>query len=267
MPPINPATLRAQATALTEKFHTAPACALAVRRLLDDYADRSHRLSPRLKANEVSRAYKTPLPVVREMVLVLTPPVRHAPTAGLTLAEAIWQGGSLEERQLAATLLGEAAPHLPAEAWALAERWLPTLTTRESAAALGAHGLPSLAQADPPTWATCLAEWPRRSKWGAVVAAVTLTALAHTREWDDVPLALHTLRGLVAHPDAHVRQAVEEAVLALVEKSPAEVNVFLQECAALPNPHINQMLRQVLRALPEPLKTDLARTLRLPIPA
>lgn len=267
MPPINPPTLRAQATALTEKFHTAPACAVAVRRLLDDYADRSHRLSPRLKANEVSRAYKTPPPVVREVVLALTPPVRHAPAAGLTLAETIWQGGSPEERHLAAALLGEAAPHMPAEAWALAERWLPTLTTRENAAALGAYGLAPLVLTAPQTFAPRLAEWPHRSKWGAAATAVTITALARTRHWDDVPFALHTLRGLVVHPDAHVRQAVEEAVLALAEKSPAEVNVFLQDCAALPNPHVNQMLRQVLRALPEPLKTDLARTLRLPIPA
>lgn len=267
MPPINPNLLRAQATALIEKFHTAPACGVAVRRLLDDYADRAHRLSPRLQANEVSRAYKTPPPVVREIVLALTPPVRHAPSAGLTLAGVIWQGGSLEERLIAAELLGVAAPHQPAEAWALAGRWLTTITTRENAAALGAHGLPPLLLTDPLTYAPALAEWPRHSKWGAVVAAVALTTLARTRDWDDVPFALHTLRGLVAYPDAHVRQAVEEAVLALAEKSPAEVNVFLQDCASLPNPYINQMLRQVLRALPEPLKTDLARTLRLPIPA
>ena len=46
MPPIDPAVLRARAAALPGKFPDAQAVALRVRRLLEEYADRTHRPSP-----------------------------------------------------------------------------------------------------------------------------------------------------------------------------------------------------------------------------
>src|SRR5689334_23973764 len=106
MPPIDPAVLRARAAALPGQFSEAEAVATRVRRLLDEYADLTHRPSRQVVTSEVANAYKAPAPVVRAIVNALRAPAKADPPAALRAVAAIWAGGSREERRIAAELLG-----------------------------------------------------------------------------------------------------------------------------------------------------------------
>ena len=72
MPPIDLPTLRARAAAIAEKFSDPPALLAAVHSLLEDYADRSHRASPKLTDSSPQNTLKTPMPVVRAVITART---------------------------------------------------------------------------------------------------------------------------------------------------------------------------------------------------
>ncbi len=262
MPPIDPAVLRARAAELAGQAAAPAACALAVRRLLESYADRSHRLSPRLAGSAPGRAYRAPAPVVRAIVNALSRPVKESPAAGFELIRAIWAGGSSEERHIASELLGLSAPAAPAEALALIESFAAALGP-DSAEALAEHGLRPLLLADPAAHLPRIRQWTQHSdKYVQRLGLAALNVLAADEQWDDVPAALELLRGLMAAPDPAIRTNVLAALRALYPKSPGEVGSFLSEQAARSNHTTHLILRALLRHLPEETQAELVRQMR-----
>src|SRR5216684_1104844 len=109
MPPIDLPRLRARTALLAERFADPAATATAVRHMLDDYSDRSHRSSPRVASRSLGRSFKVSRPVLRAIVMALRAPAQANPAAALDLADRLWQFGSREERRIAAELLGQVA--------------------------------------------------------------------------------------------------------------------------------------------------------------
>ncbi len=83
MPPIDLARLRARTAALAERFADPAATVTAVRQLLDEYADRSHRSSPRVASRSLGYSFKVSLPVLRAIMAALRGPARANPPAAM----------------------------------------------------------------------------------------------------------------------------------------------------------------------------------------
>jgi hypothetical protein len=206
---------------------------------------------------------KTPAPVLRAVITALRRPAQAAPEAALALAQALWAGGSLGERRLAAELLGLAAPRAPAEVLAWLEAWLPELESGAPAEALAQFGLRPLLAADPYGYLDRARHWtadPRRGVRRLGVAVVA--ALAGERRWDDVPAALETLRSLMGERDAGVRGAVIAALRALAPRNPSAVAGFLREHAHRQDHNTHLILRAALRDLPAEAQDELVRLMR-----
>ncbi|HNB53138.1 MAG TPA: hypothetical protein PK530_14405, partial [Anaerolineales bacterium] len=68
-------------------------------------------------------AFKVAPPVMRQIMLVLTPLAQANPVAALALADALWQKPVLEMRQIAIRLLGLLPADDPAPLLARAQTW------------------------------------------------------------------------------------------------------------------------------------------------
>jgi hypothetical protein len=263
MPPIDPAILRARTAALPSKFPDAAAVALRVRRLLEEYADLTHRPSPVVVTSEVANAYKTPAPVVRAIVNALRAPLKANPAAALPALAAIWAGGSREERHIAAELLGQVALADPPATLALIDAWAPEIESGETADGLAELGLAPLMLANPThyldharRWVTSPLRWVRRFGLAA------LLPLVKDRQWDNVPFALAVLRPAMSEADGEVRRAAALVLEKLGPKSPAEVSRFLREQAVRANANTQWIIRNALDGLGEADQAEIIRLLR-----
>jgi hypothetical protein len=242
--------------------------AAGVRSLLDDYADRTHRSSPRLAGRALDRTFKTPAPVVRAIVNALRGPLRDlaaggGATAALDALDRVWAGGSLEEQRIAAELLGQVAPLAPEPALALVRNWLTTLDSGATADHLAEHGLGPVIRANPGPYLALARDWATSpQRWTRRFALSMLWPLARDRQWDNVPGALAVLRMVMGEPDGEVRRAAAAVLQALGPKSPMELASFLREQAARPNSYTHWIVRAALPGLPPADQAEVLKILR-----
>jgi hypothetical protein len=242
--------------------------AAGVRTLLDDYADRTHRTSPRLAGRALANTFKTPAPVVRAIISALRGPLRSLAADGQAAAaldalDRMWAGGSVEEQRIAAELLGPVAPHAPDAALALAQNWLTTLDSGPTADHLAEHGLGPLILASPGRFLTLARDWATSpQRWTRRFALAMLRPLIQDRQWDNVPGALAVLRMVMGEPDGEIRRAAAGLLQQLGPKSPAEIAAFLREQAARPNSYTHWIVRAALPGLPPSDQAEVLKILR-----
>jgi hypothetical protein len=264
MPPIDPTVLRARTAALAGQIGDPAAAAAGVRRLLEYYADLTHRQSPKVATSAAANEYKVPAPVLRAIVNALRGPAQADPRAGLALANALWAGGSREARRIAAELLGQAAPAAPAEALALIEAWAPQVEGAETADALAELGLGPLMRADPGRYLEHARRWVTQpGRWVRRFGISALLPLVKDRQWDNVPGALAVVRVVMTDGDAEVRKAAATVLTGLGPKSPAEVALFLREQALRSNNNAHWIIRNSLDGLGEAAQAEIIKLLRL----
>jgi hypothetical protein len=263
MPPIDLPKVRLRAAALAEPPAEIAAVLAGVRSLLEDHSDFSHRLSQKLGASVPPNTFKTPMPVVRQIITALRKPVQADPVAALDLIKGLWARGSREERRIAAELLGIAAPHVPSEALGLMEAWLREIESGETADALAEHGLGPLLRADPQTHMPHIRRWVEQPyKWTRRFGLAALDTAAKDKKWDDVPEALSILHVVMSEFEPEVRRAVVAVLNDLILKSPVEVNVFLKEEALRTNHNTHLIIRAVLPRLDAEVQAELVKTMR-----
>jgi hypothetical protein len=239
------------------------ALAAAVRTLLNDYADRTYRASPRVATSVVDNLFRTPAPVLRAIVSALREPVRAQAQAALPALTAVWNGKSREERRIAAELLGYAAPVVPAAVLALMDTWVLQIESGETADALAEHGLGSLSRLDPQAYLEHAARWIRHPKrWPRRFALSLFWPLLKDKQWDNVPGALAILRPVMTESDGEVRRAVATVLEHLAPKSPLEVGRFLREQAASSNIHTHWIVRNALNGLGPEQQAEIVKALR-----
>ncbi len=263
MPPIDLKRLHARTAALAEHFDDPAATATAVRRLLDDYADRSHRPSPHVASRSLGYSFKVSLPVLRAAMAALLGPAQANPAAALATADRLWLAGSREERRLAAELLGEVALQRPEQALALIEGWILRIESPETADALADYGLAPLMKADPARYLAEARRWANLPhKWTRRFALAALMPLIKDRQWDNVPSALAVVRLVMADPDGDVRREAVVVLEGLAPKSPSEIGQFLREHATRTNSHTGAIVRAAMAALDPAEQTAIFRVLR-----
>jgi hypothetical protein len=263
MPPIDPAALRARTTLLAAQFAEPAAAALTVRRLLDDYADRTHRLSPRMVTSSGGFAFKTAPPVVRAIAVALRTPALADPLAALRLADALWAGGSREERRLAAEVLGAVAPVTVTDALELVEHWALSLESGETADALADLGLGPLFRTNPNRFLEVARHWVASpARWVRRLALAAILPLLKERQWDNVPGALAVVRPAMHDSDAEVRRAAASVLEALGARSPREVARFLREHAVRATASAHWIIRNSLSGLGADDQAEIIKLLR-----
>ncbi|MCS6910441.1 MAG: DNA alkylation repair protein [Anaerolineales bacterium] len=260
---IDPLVLRARTNEVAARLANPAACASAIRRLLEDYTDRTHRLSPRLAEMRPDGARQTPAPVTRALLAALRKPAQASPEEALALAKALWAGGTRPERVLAAQVLGLVASRLPDETLALADSWVTELDSLETVEAVVNHVFGPLLAGAQTQFLQRARGWSRQpQKWVRCLGITVLSALARERKWDDVLSALELLRPLMGESDPNVRAAIITALRNLARRNAPETARFLLEFAHRSDHNTHMIVRGALRALPEADQAQLLRALR-----
>ena len=263
MPPIDLPRLRARTAALAERFSDPAAAANAIRQLLDDYADRAHRPSPRVASRSLGYSFKVSIPVLRAVMAALRGPAAASPDTAFDIADRLWLAGSREERRIAAELLGEVAAQQPERALALIQDWMLHIESAETADALADYGLAPLMRADPARYLAEARRWVAfPHKWVRRFALAALMPLVRDKQWDNVPSALAVVRLAMADPDGDVRREAVTVLEGLAPKSPTEVGLFLREQAGRTNSHTGAIVRAAMGALDADEQTAIFRALR-----
>lgn len=262
--PIDPAALRTQTEALKTYLDDPALLALKVRGLLDDYAQRTHRPSPRLAGKLPVQSLKTPPPVMRAISQTLRDGTRSAPSTLLNAARAIWAGGSREERRIAAELLGHATTTTPEKTLLVIEACLPEIESADTADALAEHGLSPLVKLNPATYLAQAQGWAKSShKWTRRFALAVLYPLLRDKKWDSVPGALEVVSQVMTDPESDVRAAAVTALSGLAPKSPVEVGRFLRQQANNPHHNVQNIIRLTLARLAPEIRAEVERVMRV----
>lgn len=260
---IDPVVLRARTTDVAARLVNPANCAAAIRRLLEDYTDRTQRLSPRLAEMRPDESRRTPPPVTRALLAALRKPALASPEDAVALARALWAGGTRQERLLATQVLGLVTGRLPDEALALADSWAAELDSAETADALVNFVLSPLLTSAPTQFLQRARGWSRQpQRWVRCLGVAVLSALARDRKWDDVLAALELLRPLMGESDPSVRAAIITALRDLARRNAPATARFLLEFAPRSDHNTHMILRGALRALPEADQARLVRALR-----
>lgn len=262
--PIDPTALRIQTEALTNHLNDPATLALKVRGLLDEYAQRAHRPSPRLAGNLPAGTFKTPAPVLHTISRALREATRTSPATLLNVARAVWAGGSREERHIAAELLGQAARVTPEKALLVIEACLPEIESAATADALAEHGLSPLVKLNPAVYVSYAKGWAQsQHKWTRRFALAVLHPLLKDKKWDSVPGALEVVGQVMTDPESDVRSAAVTALCGLAPKSPVEVGRFLRQQANNPHHTVQNIIRLTLAKLSPEVRTEVERVRRV----
>src|SRR5512142_2159797 len=106
MPAAELTRLRAQINGLITRFADPNGFRLALRDLLELYANRAYRPGQAVQPQPLLPSYRVAPLIMQQLELELSKTCQEQPAAALELIETLWHDPFLEPRLLAATLLG-----------------------------------------------------------------------------------------------------------------------------------------------------------------
>jgi hypothetical protein len=263
MPAINLARLKIQAARLAENFAEPGIFLVKLNELLDYYTNRTIR-----NAQVVQRlstpTYHTPRPVLRQIERELAPLAESQPDEAIKLIKVLWEGNSLESRQLAAFLMGSIPSSRVTPALALLPVWLHQAVDKPIRTALLTTALSRLRREEPATFFAVLESWlgslrPTMQVWGLQA----LIPLLQDPRFENLPAVFRIVRPAIQAAGPTTQLDLQACLAAMERVSPTETIAFLREILrADPKPMLLRILRRILPGLSQEMQDALRETLR-----
>jgi hypothetical protein len=157
MPAMDLAKLRSRALRLADLLEDPAALRAELRSLMEENAHRLLRRGASMARFGALPAWNAPALLVREVEVTVVSAAKADPSAAAPLAKALWNGGRLEEKLMAASLL-EVSP-LPAENRDILAEWLVALEEPALLGKLAGTVCRTLRNADPILFRSDLRQW------------------------------------------------------------------------------------------------------------
>jgi hypothetical protein len=264
MPAVELSRLKLQAGKLRDDYSQPPAFVRRLKDLLEFYGSRAQRAGQSGTPPTILHTYNTPPPVLRQVLVEISPLVSEDPEPALPLMDALWEQPNLECRLLAVSLLGLYPVSPPEPVLDRFQAWMQEAEERV-AAALMDRGLQRFRREDPQALFRLVRRWitsenPHDQRLGLR----TLTVGVSGDAVDDLPVLFSLITPLVRSPSPPLRQEVAALLAAFARLSPAETAFLLKE--NLDFPGTPWLARRVLPSFPptqqESLKASLRRIAR-----
>jgi hypothetical protein len=250
MPSINLSRLRLQAYELAGLLADPPAFQKSLRALLEEHSHRLLRRGRSMAQRGALPAWDVPGLLIREVEASLLPVVKKNSEAALAAAGAIWPSGRLEEKQLAAFLIG--LSRNPGEIRTLLLEWLSGLEDPVVLQSLAAHACPPLwnsngvlFRSDIRAWIEARVPSQRRFGWMA------LGAWTEEGTSESVFAAFELLPAVFAESDPEAIQLASDLLIRLAKYSPQETQGWISELSSKSLEQGRKFLRRMLARLPE----------------
>ena len=264
MPAINPERLKQETTELAADFLEPARFVHRLEALLDQYADRIRRPGQTGAPAPLLPAYKVAAPVMRQILLTLTPLAEANPPVALALADALWDKPFLETRQIAIRLLSLYPAEDSAPLLERLHRWAKPGEEEHILEALFEKGLEPLQSIHPALYLETIHEWLTDSQVPVQILGVrALLPLAKNPAFENLPLIFRMLISCILDAQPPLRPHLAAVIYALGERSPQETAHFLHQVLVLTdNPGAAWIARQSFELFTEEIQERLKETIR-----
>ena len=264
MPAIDLARLRKQASRLADFFFVPDEFLKHLHEMLDFYVNRTVRKQSANAPGTTLPSYRTNSVVIQQIEQEIAKGASDYPEAALELADLLWDENFLETRLLAAFILGKIPPvetHLLPRLTA----WTQQIRDAGLRAELLNTSLARMRKESPEQFLQLIGEWlqPERQRlWPngieAIISAVNDPAFIN------LPPLLKLIAPVIEAAPAKLQVEIEELVLALYKKSPAETTHFLRQVLTASNDPMTAItFRRIAPNFPPKLKDALAEFIRV----
>jgi len=217
--------------------------------LFELYANRVYRPGQNMLAVRRTPMYFVPPILLRQLEFQLAPHCRQNPKKALELADALWKGSHMEQKLVAAFILGQ-CPLNPIEA--ITERLLAWCNPDEDSTVLQAvlnQGSEEMRLAQPETWISLILSWLERETPSYQKMGLTaLLPLVQDRNFENLPPIFRLISPVVQNPSPVYQNELVELINALAKREPVETAYFIRQSLNLVLPQ--STLRIFRRCLP-----------------
>lgn len=264
MPAITLSRLRQQAALLADHFDEPDAFVRSLHHLLEFYSDRTRRPGQAGTPPPLTQSYRVPAPVLRQVLLELSPHAAADLAAGLALCDRLWDEPILEFRTLAASLLGSLPANPAGPVLERVERWSRADAELRLVHLLVDDGLASARREAPEQALGRIKTWlrsndPPTRQLGLLALLPSLAAESDAA----LPELFRLLGPSLRTPAGALRPDLLEVLRALARRSPKESAYLLQQAMELPHsPELPAMIRQLAPEFPPELQPALRAAAR-----
>jgi len=270
MPAIHLPRLREQVGKLVQNYADPEKFQRELRELFAFYGDHTKRVRQRSLKTIALPSENVPQPVLRQIILQLTPYAENAPHAVLVLARSLWKFAHLEHRQLAAMLLGKLPLNYSEDVLLLVPKWCQQNHEEKILISLATHSLEKIQKEVPDMLLEKVSTWlypaPPAAEEGEQpeqkpdpIARLNLQKLGlsamlplvSSQKFVNLPKVYNLLKPMLREATTVLRPYLVDLLRPLARRSPQEVTFILRsELNDSPNKHLVWLARRTLDDLP-----------------
>lgn len=264
MPAIHPERLKQEASELAPYFSEPDKFTAHLVDLLDRHADRIRRPGQTGAPPPLLQAFRVSPPVLRQIMLTLTPCAQREPGQALEIVDMLWARPYLETRLLAARLLGVIPFDDPAPILARVRHWTNPKEEEVLLDEVFEKGLAGIYLHSPRAILETIKEWMGSSQSEyQILAAKALLPLAKNPDFENFPLIYKLLLPRVLEAAPTLRPHLLAIIRALGERSPQETAHFLHQVVIVTDkPGTTWIARQALDLFPDETQERIKEAIR-----
>jgi DNA alkylation repair enzyme len=234
MPAVELSRLRAQINGLIERFADPASFRIALRDLLDLYANRAYRAGQAVQPQPLLPSYRiTPL-IMQQLELELSKTCQERPEQALEIVETLWHDPYLEPRLLAATLLGAIPPSQGEAVIQKLRAWALPAENFRMLNALFNKSTTSLRRSAPHLLFSLFEEWLASSESSTQAIGVrALIPMVEDNTFENLPPVFRLLSPLVQSTPTALQIDLQAALEALSRRTPIETAYFLRQALSM----------------------------------
>lgn len=282
MPAIHLPRLRQQVEELVEYYADPEKFLRELGDLFEFYGDHTRRSSQESQKPTALPVVNVPAPVLRQLLLQLTPYAENAPHTILVLARTFWKQPVLEYRLLAAQLLGKLPIQEQEEVYRLVDSW--TLQNHEEAVltAIATSSLETIQKEDPAGLMEKIENWlypteeeekepdgeeqsapkkelsPVERRSQIKLGLIALQPFVNDYTYQNLPRIYNLLKPLMRQSEKVLRPYLLDLLRPLARRSPQEVAYILRtELTESRTANVAWLGRRILPNLPPEHQTRL----------
>lgn len=259
MPAIQPARLKIQISQLIDNFDSPKDFVTSLKDFFEFYSDRTRKLGRGNHISSLTRSFKVPFQVSRQLERSLQPVVSEKPDQSLAIVDQLFQENWLECRTLAFSILGWIPPDPPELILERINNWHDELIQDRILNASLSKAIRRLWLEKPDVFFYNLESWltSKKNEFQRLGLRI-LPSLIDDSEFIYIPRLFNVLtpfiRKVVLVPDSDLTEIIH----ALAHRSPQETAYFLRRNLTLSeNPGVYSLIRQSLDAFPVDVRKDL----------
>jgi hypothetical protein len=264
MPAINPERLKEETVELALTFADPSKFIYSVTTLLDRYADRVRRHGQSGAPAPLLPSYNVATPVMRQIVLTLTPLALDSPHLALTIIDVLWEQPMIETRQIAIHLLGTLPSNDPDPILERLKSWANPKEEESILDELFRLGIGNIHINHPDLLLDIIQDWLNSDVSEVqTLGAKALLPLADNPAFENFPLVYRLLFPCVIDAPSVLRPHLVAVIRVLAVRSPQETAHFLHQVLVLSDrPGATWIARQCFELFSEDVQDRLKETIR-----